>query len=116
MRRAGLISALIAICALATAGASQAASTTGYPSTWVIAHQVKKYVNDGAQKNGYKWRYTQLSCVQQPTEGVLLCSGVGRWSYGFGRVMDRSSWIVTTTTSGDWTAKSEWIFSGHVAT
>ena len=39
---------------------------------------------------------------------------IGFWAFGFGSVMDRSSWNVVTTQSNTWNAISKWTFGGQV--
>jgi hypothetical protein len=114
MRRAGLRSTIVALSAVAAVAIPQVASASGYPSPAAVAHQMKLTINTSAATQHYKWRYSKVTCVQPGADGTLLCAGIARWSFGFGRVMNSSKWQVTTTNTGDWTAKSLWVFSGHV--
>jgi hypothetical protein len=105
----------LTICLLGAVSSAQASPSAGYPSTAAVAGQVKTYINKSAARNHYVWRYTRVWCVSETTPGSLHCTAVLRWHFGRGIPMGTADWDVTTTTAGDWTAKSSWIFTGHVS-
>jgi hypothetical protein len=110
--RARRLSVAIVIGVAVLVGVAPAgAAATAYPSTSTVAAGIKKQINDSAQAHHYVWR-ASARCANGASAGSMTCRSVGRWAFGFGRVMDHTSWNVVANPDGTWTASSLWTLSG----